>query len=58
MQLAEQRTHMKRMAERVINPPIMLTEKAEDIRAACTRDMKRAFRPIIGKLYWRLDDGS
>ena len=43
-------------AERVISPPVILTERADAIRAAAVKTMRAAYRPIIGRLCWRTDD--
>lgn len=48
--------HLLAAHEKTINPPIMLTDKAEAIREAAVRDMKRAFKKLIGRLYWRIGD--
>tara|TARA_R110000744_G_scaffold56359_3_gene118893 strand:+ start:4855 stop:5073 length:219 start_codon:yes stop_codon:yes gene_type:complete len=36
-----------------VNPPVMLSQRASDIRQKVVADMTKKFKHIIGRLYWK-----
>mgnify|MGYP003637258084 CR=1 FL=1 len=45
-----------RLTSRMIDPPLVLTERAENIKAAVLRDIRSYFKRLVGRLYWRTGD--
>lgn len=42
-----------RLIQQSINPPVILTERGEEIRKMCNEDMRKEYIHIVGRLYWK-----
>ena len=41
------------IVNRAVDPPLVLTERGEEIRKRCNEDMRKEFKHLFWGLYWK-----